>query len=327
MKFTQLKDDLNEGARSVYLIEGDDAYFRMKAEEQIKEKFLVMPELNYASFDGSQLKGNNLLQLVSALTAYPFMAEKRIVKVSDLAVTESDYDKYLKSALENFPDTTILLIVNTQGKKGVDFKKKKFVTFVDCNRADRDMVAKWVFLTLKRSGISATVESCEAVADYCLCDMARVSRETEKLAEYCGGGAAASITKKEVDDLVYKDADYRVYQMTGAVARKDYGSFMEILTDLREKGSDENYIIATLTSYFKTLLTVAEADLTDGELMKLLNIKEYALGKDRQQAKQIGKDRLIKFINALYGLASQLKSGVITADGALESTVAHIFFD
>ena len=327
MKFTQLKDDLKECARSIYLIEGDDAYFRIKAEEQIKEKFLVMPELNFASFDGSLIKGSGLLQLVSAVTAYPFMAERRVVKVSDLAVTDAEYDKYLKPTFENFPDTTVLLIVNSQGKKGVDLKRKKCVTYVDCNRADRDMVAKWVFVTLKRAGVSATAEACEAVADYCLCDMARVSRETEKLAEYCNGGATTAVTKREVDELVYKDADYRVYQMTGAIARKDYATFTEILTDLKTKGFDENFLIASLTNYFKTLLTVSEADISDKELMSQLKMTDYVLGKNRQQAKQIGRDSIIKYINSLYALSSQFKSGKITADGALESAVAHIFFN
>lgn len=327
MKFTQLKDDLKEGARGIYLIEGDDAYFRLKAEEQIKEKFLAMPELNFTSFDGAQLKGSGLLQLVSAVTAYPFMAEKRVVKVTDLAVTDTEYEKYLKPTFENFPDTAILLIVNSQGKKGVDFKRKKFVTYVDCNRADREMVAKWVYITLKRAGISATADACEAVADYCLCDMARVSRETDKLAEYCSGGETAAVTRREVDELVYKDADYRVYQMTGAIARKDYATFTEILTDLQTKGFDENFLIASLLNYFKTLLTVLEADMPENELMTQLKMTEYVLGKNRQQARQIGREPLIKYINSLYALSSSFKSGKITADGALESAVAHIFFN
>ena len=327
MKFTELKDDLKECSRGIYLIDGDDAYFRMKAEEQIKEKFLVMPELNFASFDGSQLKGSGLLQLVSAVTAYPFMAEKRVVKVSDLAVSETDYEKYLKSTFENFPDTTVLLVVNSQGKKGVDLKRKKCITYVDCNRAERDMVAKWVFVTLKRAGVSATAEACEAVADYCLYDMARVSRETEKLVEYSGGDEGFTVTKKVVDELVYKDADYRIYQMTGAIARKDFSTFMEILIDLKTKGMDENFLIASLINYFKTLLTVSVADISDKELTAQLKMTDYVLGKNRQQAKQIGTDKLKGYINSLYSLSSQFKSGKITADGALESAVAHIFFD
>ena len=46
MKFTDLKESIAEGAESVYLLEGDDAYFRLKGEEMIKEAFLDMPELN-----------------------------------------------------------------------------------------------------------------------------------------------------------------------------------------------------------------------------------------------------------------------------------------
>ncbi|MDE6690441.1 MAG: hypothetical protein K2K04_00565, partial [Clostridia bacterium] len=184
MKFTQLKDDIKEGARSIYLIEGDDAYFRQKAEEQLKAAFLQMPELNFSSFDGGQYKGANLSEITSALSAYPFMAEKRLVKISDFYPTESDWEKYLKPVFENFPETTVLLIVNTQSKKGIDLKRKKCITYIDCNKSDRETVAKWAYLTMKRAGVSSTVEACEAVADYCLCDMARVSKEVEKLIEY-----------------------------------------------------------------------------------------------------------------------------------------------
>lgn len=324
MKFTQLKDDIKEGARPVYLIEGDDAYFRQKAEEQIKAAFLTMPELNFTSFDGAQYKGANLTEITSALAAFPFMAEKRIVKISEFYPTEGDYDKYLKPTFENFPDTTVLLIVNSQGKKGVDLKRKKCVTFIDCDKADRETVAKWAYVTMKRAGLSSTVEACEAVADYCLCDMARVSKEVEKLIEY---GKQGTVSKSDVDELVYKDADYRIYQMTGAVARRDFSSFAEICYDLLSKGYDENAVIASLLNYFKNLLTALTSELPDKELAVSLKMTDFVLGKTKQQAKAIGVVRLTGYINSLYGLASTFKSGQITQGGALESAIAHVFFD
>ncbi len=323
MKFTQLKDDIKEGARSIYLIEGDDAYFRVKAEEQIKGAFLEMPELNFSTFDGAQYKGANLTEITSALSAYPFMAEKRLVKIFEFYPTEGDFEKYLKPTFENFPETTVLMIVNSQGKKGVDLKRKKCVTYIDCNKSDRETVAKWAYITLKRAGVPSTVEACEAVADYCLCDMARVSKEVEKLIEYAGG---SQITKQIVDELVYKDADFRIYQMTGAVARRDFATFAEICFDLLSKGYDENAVIASLLNYFKNLLTVAEAAVPDKELAATLKMSDYVYGKTRQQAQAIGSPRLIKYINALYSLASSFKSGKMTVDGALESALANVFF-
>lgn len=322
MKFTELKNDIAQGARSIYLLEGGDAYFREKAEEQIKAAFLQTPELNYSVYDGSQYKGAALTEIISALSVCPFMAEKRIIKLTDFYPAEGDYEKYVRPAFENFPDTAILIIVNVQGKKGVDLKRKKCVTYVDCNKTDRETVAKWVYLTLKRAGVSSSVEACEAVADYCLCDMARVSRETEKLVEYAQG----NIGKADVDALVYKDADFRVYQMTGAISRRDYAMFCEILYDLLTKGFDENAVIASLINYFKNLLTILSSDIPDSELAASLKLSDYIFGKNRQQARAIGSDALIYYINSLYSLVARFKSGRITADGALETALCHIFF-
>ena len=125
MKFTQLKEDLKAGARPIYLIEGDDAYFRIKAEEQIKAAFLQNAELNFSTFDGAQYKGQALTEITSALSAFPFMSDKRIVKISEFYPAESDFERYLKPLFENFPETTVLLIVNSQTKKGVDLKRRK----------------------------------------------------------------------------------------------------------------------------------------------------------------------------------------------------------
>ncbi len=323
MKFTQLKDDLKNAVRQIYLIDGDDAYFRAKAEDQIKSACLETPELNYSSYDGSLYKGGALSEITSALQVFPFMADKRVVKIADFYPSEPDYEKYLKPLFENFPETTVLIIVNSQPKKGVDLKRKSFITYVDCNKADRETVAKWAYLTMKRAGVSSSVEACEAIADYCLNDMARVSKEVEKLIL---SGKDGTVTKADVDDAVYKDADYRVYQMTNAVSRRDMNTFTEIYRDLLGKGFDENAVISSLINYFKNLLTSLTSELPAAELASALKMTDYVLGKTRQQAKAIGEERLKRLINSLYGLASSLKCGLVTADGALESAVAEVFF-
>ena len=168
MKYTELKNSISEGAQPVYLLEGDDAYFRTHGEEQIKAAFLSMPELNYSSFDGESLKGPALSDLIAALENFPFMSEKRIVKVGEFYPSESEFEKYLKPLFDNFPPTAILIIVNSGSKKGVDLKRKGKVAFVDCSRADSETVAKWAYITLKRAGFPAEAAACDAIAAYCL---------------------------------------------------------------------------------------------------------------------------------------------------------------
>lgn len=324
MKFTDLKQDLKSERHSIYLFEGADAYFRSSGERMVKEKFLQNEQLNFASFEGSALKGAALSDLTSALSVFPFMSEYRIIKVSEFYPTEQEYEKYLKSTFENFPSTSILIIVNSQAGKGSDLKRKKCISYFDCGKTDRETIARWCYLTMKRQGVSSSVEACEAIADYCLCDMSRVSKEVEKLIEW---GKQGLITKADVDELVYKDADFRIYQMTGAVAAKNYAQFAEICNDLLSKGYDINAIIASLLNYFKNLLTVLSGDNRGGSLSKQLKMTDYVYGKNMQQAKSIGWERLTLLISRLYTLASSLKSGKITPEGARNSVFAEVLFN
>ena len=326
MKFTELKNDIAEGAKSIYLLEGEDAYFRMKGEEMLTRAFVQMPELNYTSFDGETLKGGALTSLVSAVESFPFMAERRVIKVTGLYPSESEYEKYLKKTFENFPSTSVLIIVNAESRKGADLKRKHSVTYVDCGKADEETVTKWVYLTLKRAGVTASVETCALVARYCLCNMSRVALETEKIIDYKGNDKS-ELTKDEAEALVYKEADYRIYEMTNAVARRDFGKFLSVQSELCRKNGDETALLSGLFSYFKNLLTAVASDMSDAELAKLLKMKEYGAKKTREQARAIGYGKLKNYVTYLYSAVSDIKSGITAPWIALENVNNKIFFE
>lgn len=326
MKFTELKNDIKEGARSIYLLQGDDAYFRMKAEEMLLNAFVQMPELNYTLFDGENLKGANITSLVSAVESYPFMAEKRVVKVNGLYPTEKEYDTHLKALFENFPQTSVLIINNSENKKGVDLKRKKNVTYVDCNRCDdEDTVTKWVYLNLKKAGVTAGVDVCALVGRYCLLNMSRVAVETEKIIDYkCGGG---TLTKEEVEALVFKETDYRIYEMTNAISQKNYDKYLTIQSELCVKNGDEAMLLASMFSYFKNLLASLTHVGADGEVATLLGMKEFAVKKNREQARAIGREKLQSLVCAVYRAVADIKSGLLTPQSALQKINAKIFFE
>ena len=323
MKFTELKNDIAKGARSIYLLEGGDAYFRIKGEEMIKAAFLQMPELNFTSLDGETLKGNSMSELIAAVESFPFMSEKRLVKVTEFHPTDTDYEKYLKNTFDNFPAETILLIVNSEGKKGVDLKRKGCVTYVDCNTADEETVTKWVYITLRNAKISASVEVCTLVARYCQCNMSRVALEVEKLIDYKKEG---ELTREEIDALVNKDTDYRIYEMTNAVSRKDYDTFVTIENELCRKVGDETSILSGLFSYFKNLLTVLTSNDSDRQLSEILKMKEYGVKKSREQARAIGEDKLKNIVMEIYSALSEIKCGNLTPNSALQTVNGKIFF-
>ncbi len=320
MKYTELKNDIKEGDRRIYLLEGEDAYFAMHGEEQIKNAFLSMPELNFASFDGADLKGRNISLLLSAMTVFPFMAEKRIIKVTDFHTTEQEYEKNLKDAFENCPESTILIIVNQSSGKGADLKRKKCITYVDCSHADEETVTRWVYVTLKKAGVAADVDACRDVAAYCLCDMSRVSKETEKLIAY----GANQLTREDIGELVYKDADYRIYEMTEALARRNFGKFCAVYTDMLSKGTDGNIIISSLHRYFKNLLIMLSSSESDAAVATKLKMKEYGVKKSREQATALGREKLERLTRVLYDVSADMRSGKLTPEGAFDGAIANV---
>ncbi|MCD7729279.1 MAG: DNA polymerase III subunit delta [Clostridia bacterium] len=324
MKFTQLKQDIASGAKSIYLLQGEDAYFLSHGEEMIKKAFLEIPELNFSSFEGESLKGSAITALTDALQVCPFMAERRIVRASEFYPSESDWEKYMRPVCENFPATAILIIVNTQNKKsGADLKRKGAVTYVDCGTASEEEVSRWVYLMLKRSGIYADVSVCMSIAQYCLCNMSRVAIETEKIKVYKGSG---TLSQEEADALVYKDADYRIYELTNAVAAGNYSKYITIAEDLTGKGMDEVSLLNSLFNFFRTLINVSSSRKSSDELAKELGMKEYGVKRSREQAAKMGTDRLTQLCTCVYGLLSDIKQGNVTPKNAFYLATSQIFF-
>ncbi len=326
MKFVLFKKSLEEGAAPVYLFEGEEEYFKARGEEMLREKFVREPSLDAASFEGADLKGANMTALVAAAESFPFMSEKRLVKVKDFYPTDKEYEMYLKKYFENPQPTTVLLIVNSSSSKGkgADLKKMPNVTFVDCARADEETVMRWIYTMFKRAEISADTEVCERVTRYCLADMSRVAGETEKLIAFAGRGG--KITSADVDDIVYRDTDYKIYEMTGAASAGNFTKYNSIVCELLSKGLDEMNILNGLCSHFRTLFEIAALKKSDADTAAALGMKEYAVKMSRRQASSFPPQKLKDCYFSLFGAVNDVKNGRLTPEGALLRVNTEIFF-
>ncbi len=329
MKYVDFKKFTDEkGGQPVYLFEGEEVYFREKGESMLKTRFVQDSTLDYVAFDGASLKGEKIKGLVDAVNSFPFLSEKRMVKVSEFYPTDKEYELYLKPLFENPPTDGILAVFNGgKGKAGsAPLAKKPNVTFVDCSRSDEETIKKWIYLTCKRAGIYADGITCGKLASYCMLDMSRIAMETEKLLGYCGATGAEKLTDQIVDELVFPDAEYKKYELANALARKNYSAFMKILTDLSSRGYNETELLSALSSYFKGLYDVSLCRGKDGEVATALGLKEYAVKKNREQAAKLSKERLLSCYQTVYGAISGIKCGELTPSAALKWVTANLFF-
>ncbi len=326
MKFVQLAASLKEGLAPVYLLEGDEAYFRDHAEKSIRAACgLTQPALNEVRIEGETLKGDRLADFISDLYTLPFFDERRLVRVTEFYPTEREWEKLAPYIAAPSP-TTVLVIVNGGKKQGAaDLKRKGGVTYVDCSRESEEALSTWLFALMRRSRLSADADAVMLMVRYCDRDAARMKNETEKLRLLLGENGR--VTREVVEQEVAKDTEYKIYELTQAASRRNGTAFMEILHDLTEKGFDEYAVLAALLSHYRTLYEISNMAGSDAEVSKALGIKPFAVQKNRETAARLGKKRVEELYSRLYALSAGARSGAYSKSGALLSATAKIFFE
>ncbi len=319
MKFRELKKSLSETLNNIYLVEGEDAFLRETAVRLIKQKALSEPDLNLTNLYGQDIKLDPE-QLLTATESYPFLSDKRYVVVKEFYPTASDLkNKSIKKVFSDPCETTVLIIVNAQ--KCDNLKKLETVTFVDCYKADEDIIVGYIRKRAADDGVVITSGAIKLLLEYSNMDMTRVLGELEKL--ICFVGTGCEITEEAVEVLVTKSQDFQVYELTEAIGKRDYGKSFEILSDMISKNQDKQRLFISVYYHFRRLLHVTVSGSTNAELALSLETKEFVIKKAKEQAKRFTPKRLKQICDRLAYYDGAFKSGELGVDTALWNSILN----
>lgn len=321
MKYLEFKNSLDKGLNScIFLLEGEDAYFREKGLSLLKNKYVSEPTLNYVCFEGS---GLNVKELYASLTAYPFMSEKRLTAVREFYPDKNALKGELKDYLDNPSSDSLLVILN---EKPCDaLKKFGGVTVVECGKADVSLLVKWMRGECAKYNVVVESEAAQKIAEYCLSDMTRIENETHKLACYVGSGGV--VKTADVDALVARDTEYKIYEMTDYIGKRKFDMALSVVKDMLSKGETPQRLLSSIYNYFRRLLHVSISSLTDAEMATMLGIKEFAVKKAKDQAKQFKVRSLKNAVDRIADCDYNIKSGNIDAFEGLWLSVFSIMVD
>ncbi len=320
LKYTEFKSAVGEGNVSpVYLFEGEDAFFRERGFSLLLNKFVSEPELNLVALPADC----SVDQLVTSLNGYPFMSQKRMTVIRDFYPKQDFISGGLKEYLLNPSEFSILVILNE--KSCETLKKYDSVCVVDCSKADASLLVKWIKAECDKNFVKIDGETAKLIVDYCLSDMNRIQTETEKLCFYVGKDNA--ITKTEVDEMVSRSSDYKIYEMTDYIAKKQFDLAILVIKEMLSKGESAQMVISSVYNYFRRLLHASISNKDATELAKCFNIKEYPAKKLLEQAKKFKKRALKSAVDALTDADFRIKSGRNDADEMMWLTVFKIMTD
>ena len=205
---------------------------------------------------------------------------------------------------------SILVIVNE--KPSDVLKKFSQINVVDCKKADASIISRYVKGKCATAGVSIDLESAKTLSEFCLNDMTRVENETEKLISYCFD--KKQITLEDIELMVVKDTEFKIFEMTDYIGKKQFDQAIMVINDMLSKGENMQRLLVSVYNYFRRLLHVAISDKTDAELAKLFNVKEFAVKKTRTQAKAFKKKSLKQAVDMLTETDYLIKSGRVMPD-------------
>jgi len=320
-----LKDLKNRKFKPLYLLHGEEPYFIDEISEYVERKLLPEAErgFNQTVFYG---KDTDMMTVLNAAKRYPMMAEHQVVLVKEaqeLKWGKDDDDKKginpLLSYLEKPLPTTILVFCYKYGK--FDKRKKTYkaiekngLVFESASLYDNKIPA-WIESFVAEKGYKINQQAAAMVSEYLGNDLSKIANELEKL--MLNVNAGADITLKLIQDNIGISKEYNVFELQGALARRDVVKANQIINYFaaNPKSNPLVLVLGNLNNYFSKVLSYHYVkDKSPQSLAKELGVNPYFVKDYEAAARTYNYEKAMQVIGLLREYDLKSKGVDSTAD-------------
>ena len=302
IKFLELREKLKSNSYNALCVYGNDGWLKKRAVENVCVTYGIVDD----GFGVDRLESPTLEDITMACLTPSMFCDKRLIVCEDFALPDTGaklVDAKNKLAdLLRYADGSFCLLILADSDKG--FKDVAGIETVDCNHLDKPSVIKWIDSYCRRNNVAADRTCAERIATYCLMDMARISVETQKLIDY------GRIDAESVDLLVHRDAEYVIFDLSGAIAAKNAGRALEIYRGLIARGEDARALFGLLYSFYRRVYYVKTSDYTNDEIASYLGVKSGAVNFAKETAQRYKPMQLKRALDYLAQADERLKAFV-----------------
>ncbi len=306
-----LKSRLQKKIEPSYLVQGEDILLYDKALELIKKAVnLTLEDFNFIVFDDDNFDAD---AVIDACETLPIGSDKKIVLLKNLTKINENFKKKLKDYIKKPVESTCLVIFDFFNKFDFVISEK-----VSAKRLDDFSLKELIVADLHAHNKTITTDACQQLIEACCNYYSLIKNELDKLIS-CDDD---QITTKTIDNLVCKETEFTVFELTDALSKRDSQKAVSLL-NLMEK---DTKTFSLVLNHFRRLFFVAVSGLSDKELSELLNVKEYAITKARTLSKNFSKLQLKNIYEMLNDVDFYIKNGQMQTENALYYLIFNILY-
>ena len=302
IKFLELREKLKTTEYAAVCLFGNDNWLRRKAIENVCEAYNITDD----GFSVDRLETPTLEAIRYACFTPSMFCSKKLVVCDGFVFPEgsvklAETKRQLSEILQQWDGSFCLLFISESDKHFADIEGMETV---NCNRLDKGSVVKWIVAYARRQGVNFDALCADRLATYCLLDMSRVAVETQKLIDY------GDVSIEAIDMLVHKDAEYAVYDLSGAIADKNANRAMEIYRGLVARGEDPRALFALIYNFYRRVYYVKTSAFSAEETAAYLGVKAGAVNFAKETAQRYKPMQLKRALDCLALADERLKAFV-----------------
>ena len=316
--YLKFKQDIADNTLGqAYLLYGEETYLR-EHYRGLAVKKLVPEAFSAFNFHREEGKDMTVQRLTELLEAMPMMADRTVVQVTDwdLFKLSEEAREGLIALLAELPDYCCLLLVYDQIEYKPNRTMKKlckaldtYVTAVRFAVQDRKDLVEWVGRRFRALGKQIGRQETEHLIFTCGSLMCGLIPEIEKVAAYAKG---PQITLEDIQAVATPILEAKVFDMTGAVSRREFDRAAEILGDLLQLQEEPIVLLAAMGKELRRLYTARaalDAGLDKGWLMEQWGMRsDYPAKLLLQNARRVSADWCREAVKRCQALDLRMKS-------------------
>ncbi|MFQ5657958.1 MAG: DNA polymerase III subunit delta [Candidatus Methylomirabilales bacterium] len=300
----------------VYLLLGDQALLREEFLSRLLS-VLLPPELQAFNLDvlsGSEARGADLAVRCRTL---PVLSARRVIVVKEVDRLRTEAGEAMLTYLDAPSPTTCLICVahelDTRSRlvQRID-RVGKILRFTLPRQPDecRRWCQQWIRERAKRHGKTLNPDAELLLFSLQGPDLLRLGHEVDKLCLFVGD--EQNIELDAVEAVVGEGRMREIFELTGAVSRRDREGALFCLRRLLELGEEPLGILGMVARQVRLVLRAKELlaeDRPQGEISRMIGVPPRFLPEILEGAKGSSLPRLEQGLSRLLDLDRELKSG------------------
>lgn len=280
-------------ASELYFFTGENTYAMEKVVLRWKQSFCQ--KYGDENFLLLQAKDCSLSDILDAVSAMPFIADKRLVLIRGIPKIEKDD---AKTIVENIHPQVIVAFVESKPDKRLGVVKVllELSEVKESKQLSPNELVSWARLLVQAEGGSIDRQSLSMLQDIVGSDQWTLQSELRKLVLYAPGGR---IEAAHIDALSVPSGDQVVWKLTDLIGQRHIDEALLFLNRRLERGEDPYGLWVILLNMVRNVTLVwagVQEGLSDKGIASAFDISFYAVRGLRPLATSLGARRIRQLV-------------------------------